>query len=77
MKKLIYVVDSKKNFAKCQKKQHFFGLPCEICFFARFFSGQLIAAQRSPAPPGRRVPLRQFEKGRRLKSKFQRNDETQ
>jgi hypothetical protein len=37
-------------------------------------------AHRCPAlarTPGRRLPLRQFEKGRRLKSKFQRNDETQ
>ena len=38
MKKLIYVVDSKKNFAKCQKKQHFFGLSCEIYYFAGFLT---------------------------------------
>ncbi len=63
MKKLIYVVDYKKNFLKCQKKQHFFNLPCEIYCFDRFFGGQFIAVQRSPVHTGRRVPLRQLKKG--------------
>jgi hypothetical protein len=77
MKKLIYVVDSKKNFAKCQKKQHFCSLLCEIHYFDRFFGAQFIAAWRSLALLGRSVHLRQLQKGRRLKSKFERNDETQ
>ena len=38
MKKLIYVVDSKKNFTECQKKQHFCNLPCEIYYFDRFLA---------------------------------------
>lgn len=44
MKKLIYVVDSKKNFIKCQKKQHFRYLPCGIYCFDSFLGGQFIAA---------------------------------
>ncbi len=70
MKKLIYVVDSKKNFPKCQKKQHFCNLPCEIHCFDRFFGGLFIAAQHSPAPLGRRVPLRQLQKRASAKIKI-------
>jgi len=44
MKKLIYVVDLKKNFLKCQKKQHFPNLPYEIYYFDRIFDVQFIVA---------------------------------
>ncbi len=63
MKKLIYVVDSKKNFAKCQKKQHFCSLPCEIYYFDRFFGAQFIVAKRSPAVPGLRALCVSCKKG--------------
>ncbi len=50
MKKLIYVVDSKKNFTKCQKKQHFFGLPCEINYFAGFLAVSSSLPSARPHP---------------------------
>jgi len=36
MKKLIYVVDLKKNFSECQKKQHFPNLSYEIALRGLF-----------------------------------------
>ena len=70
MKKLIYVVDYKKNFLKCQKKQHFYNLPCEIHCFDRFFSGLFISAWGSIASLGCRVPMRQLQKRASAKIKI-------
>jgi hypothetical protein len=62
MKKLIYVVDLKKNFQKCQKKQHFCNLSCEI-WSAADLSSPVTVHQRQLATLQRPTAAQQVRDG--------------